>query len=300
MRRVAAILLLLTARAGAGNLLINPGFEEHEEDMPTGWHVYVEPQDGSAGMTDASCPLEGRSCVMLRNATAYRREPANNWSQNILQDLSGKTLVVSGSIKTDQATGAMFWLQCFRKKPWEVLLQRSSDDVKAMTGTHDWTPVEMPVTVPEGTDFVVLRCVLKGTGTAWFDQLSVEEENSLPPEPPVVEKPLRIPVAPTAPVMPKAPEIPGLEANPKGLASREDLLAAQDAIRQANEALRESNQAVADQLQAMREQLQALREQIRNTEVGESEADRKKEDAAIRPPVPPLVPHVPKPKGNDH
>lgn len=300
MRRLAAILLLLTARAGAENLLVNPGFEERDGDMPAGWHVYVEPQDGSTGMTDASHPLEGRSCVMLRNTTAYRREPANNWSQNILQDLSGKTVVVSGSIKTDQATGAMFWLQCFRKKPWEVLLQRSSGEVKAMTGTHDWTSVDLHVTVPDGTDFVVLRCVLKGTGTAWFDRLSVEEENPLPAEPPVAEKPVLTPVTPNAPLMPATPEIPGIQANSKGPAGRDDILAAQDAIRQANEALRKSNQAVADQLQAMREQLEALREQIRKTAAGESEADRQNEGAASRPPVPPLVPHVPKPEGNDH
>ena len=290
MNRLIAILVIAAAPAGAVNLLQNPGFENRLGDVPAGWHVYVEPQEGSVAELDGAETLEGRWSVMLRNEFSYPVEPANNWSQNILDDLSGKTVVVTGSIKTKEATGAALWIQCFRKDPWEVVLQKSTEDTVSMSGTQPWTLVEMQVTVPGDTDFVVLRCVLKGTGAAWFDQLSIEEKAVPALTPPVVEKPVAAPLSPKLPAMPAIPQTPST-APPAGDGAREEIISAHEAIREANDALRQSNQALAEQLQAMRDQLESMRNQIREAGemVKEVAADA---NASPKAPVPPLIPHA--------
>jgi len=291
MIRIIVILLVAAAPGGAGNLLENPGFESRLGDMPAGWYVYVEPQEGSVGELSGADVLEGRRSAMLRNGFAYPVEPANNWSQNILADLSGKTLVLRGSIKTEEATEAALWLQCFRRDPWNIVLQKSTADTLSMNGTHPWTPVEAQVTVPADTDFVVVRCVLKGTGTAWFDQISLERKDVPVSANPVVEKPVAAPLTPPSPVMPTIPDMPRV-SSPSSNVARDEIISAHEAIREANEALRQSNQALAEQLQAMREQLDAMRNQIRA--VGQMSKEVAAEaNSGPEAPVPPLVPRVP-------
>lgn len=297
MKRLIAIIFVVAVPGGAANLLHNPGFETRVGDMPADWHVYVEPQDGSTAELYGAEALEGRWSVMLQNAHPYAKEPANNWSQNILEDLSGKTLVITGSIKTEDATNAALWIQCFRKDPWEVLLQKSTADTQPLTGTNPWTPVEMQVTVPADTDFVVLRCVLMGAGTAWFDALFVDKKESAAVPAPAAEKPVVAPVTPTMPAMPKPPAAPQMSP-PRNDSARDEIISAQKAIEQANEALRESNRALADQLQAMREQLQAMREQLKDVSAASKEEDAKV-TKSTKPAVPPLIPHSAPPAEKD-
>jgi hypothetical protein len=291
MNRAIVILLLATAQASAANLVQNPGFEMRLGDKPAGWHVYVEPQEGSVGKLDGTEALDGLWSVMLHNEFPYSDEPANNWSQNVLEDLSNKTLTLRASIKTEEATEASLWIQCFRKDPWEIVLQKSTADTVPLRGSRPWTPVEIQVTVPVATDFVVVRCVLKGTGTAWFDQISLEEKKVAVPAVPTAEKPVTAPLAPESPVMPRVPDLPSA-APPSSDATRNEIVSAHEAIREANEALRQSNQALSEQLEIMREELDAMRKQIR--EVGDAAKKTPAESStAPEAPVPPLVPRAP-------
>ncbi|MCC6485953.1 MAG: hypothetical protein IT364_00500, partial [Candidatus Hydrogenedentes bacterium] len=204
-----------------------------------------------------------------------------------------KTLHVSGVIKSEEATYAAIWVQCFRKQPWTVMLQQSTIDTKPISGTRDWTLVDMDVPVPNETDFVIVRCVLKGTGKAWFDEIQACVKEELPKsDTPVAEKPVALPKGPVMPVPPAQPVVPGissLSASP----SRDEIISAQSALREANEALRQSNQALADQLNAMRQQLQELREQIRGVEAAGKAVDEKHEAITPPAPAPPLVPRLP-------
>ncbi|GMV92687.1 MAG: hypothetical protein AMXMBFR82_24650 [Candidatus Hydrogenedentota bacterium] len=287
MNRFAVIAVCAALSAQGADLLQNPGFETRQGDLPAQWHVYVEPQEGSLAELDGAAAHEGQWSVRLHNALPYAEEPANNWSQNVLADLSEDTVVLSGWIKTEEAGEAALWIQCFRKDPWEVLLQESTGDTDSLSGSQPWTEVTVEADVPEGTDFIVVRCVLKGTGTAWFDDVSLEVKEKPASVSPAAEKPVVAPAAPTVPTMPKSPESPRV-APPTDTTTGDEIVAAHEAIREANEALRESNEALAAQLKAMQEQLKAMREQIR--EAGAIDSD----DAESRSPVPPLIPHVPK------
>jgi hypothetical protein len=295
--RLVSCVLSAVASAGTGELLLNPSYEDIEGDMPAHWRLFVEPMEGARGAVDVQA-CDGARSAMLYNPARYAVEPANNWSQNLLEPLGGKTLVVSGSIKTQDADEAALWVQCYRKKPWAVLEHRTSGEDTPVRGTLDWTPVTLRVDVPRGTDFVVLRCVLKGRGTAWFDRLSIICQEPAPKPSldsaatPSLPKPVEPPSVPT--VAPPA-STKGGEAD-----AQQSMMQAQDALRKATESLRENNEALAAQLKAMQAELDRLREQTRrfSEEAGNVRVDAPPEkEVPVRTPVPPLVPHEPEPQG---
>ena len=168
-----AFILLISLAGSDGNLLLNPGFEDGTGGQPENWSLFVMPKPGAEGRLDDQVFCEGKRAAMLRNTEAYPDEPANNWSQNIVKDLAEKTLIIGGLVKTENASGADIWLQCWRRKPWGVLHVARTGDASPVSESKDWTPVAMKVVVPKETDFVTLRCVLKGRGAAWFDDLRV-------------------------------------------------------------------------------------------------------------------------------
>lgn len=276
MRCVAVVLLVLPLPAAAENLLVNPGFERLERGMPTGWHVFVAPMDGAEGSIDAENVQAGRYAVRLHNPKPYDTEPANNWSQNILEDLGGQKLVVSGSIKTREATEAAIWIQCFRKHPWGALLFDTTSTDSPVYDTTDWTRVEMQIEVPRGTDFLVLRCVLKGRGTAWFDSVAVEDAQSADRSP-GLRRPDTLGNA-----RHRTPEPPASPARPETVDTtdvRDRLAETLEAAVVANRELRETNKQLAEQIRALNEDLRQLR------------VDIVKATESPRPVPPPLMPH---------
>ncbi len=158
--------------AEEGNLLANPGFEALVADQPARWDSFVQPKPGAVARLDDHSHAGGYS-VWLHTPMPYAKEPVNNWSQNIIADFGGETLRVSGFIRVADAKEAALWLQCWRKRPWGVLSATSTSTDMPVYGTADWQEVSMNVEIPKGTDFVTLRCVLLGTGSAWFDDISV-------------------------------------------------------------------------------------------------------------------------------
>lgn len=169
---VIALIVYFAANTPAENLLANPGFEDLAGDKPARWDQFVQPMPGAvATLTDTA--HGGHYGVQLHIPTPYEKEPLNNWSQNIMGDFAGATLRVSGYIRVEEATEAALLVQLWRKKPWGVLGAATTSTDMPVYGTQDWQEVSLEVAVPEGVDFVTLRCILKGSGTAWFDDLSV-------------------------------------------------------------------------------------------------------------------------------
>lgn len=176
-RRACAALLLLVmpmaARADE-NLIANPGFEALSGSMPLRWDVFVQPAEGASGrlVDDAH---SGAYAVQLQIATPYGQDPANNWSQNIVGEFGGKRLRLSGFIKVQEAEDAAIWVQCWRKEPWRVLSVASTSTRAPVYGTKDWDETFIEFDVPQNTDYLTVRCVIKGSGTAYFDDLSLME-----------------------------------------------------------------------------------------------------------------------------
>jgi hypothetical protein len=111
--------------------------------------------------------------VFLHTPTPYDRDPVNNWSQNIIAEIAGQTLHLSGYIKVQEAKEGALWVQCWRRQPWGVLKAITTSTDAPIYGTKEWEQVEITLEVPQGTDFITVRCVLLGTGAAWFDDISI-------------------------------------------------------------------------------------------------------------------------------
>jgi hypothetical protein len=287
---VLALTLALIAAVSADNLLANPGFEEAVNEQPASWDVYLLDPERSLARID-SAAYAGERSVLLQNALPYDNEPYNNWSQNVLQPLGGKRLRAEASIRTETAGAAALWVQCWRKKPLRVLHLADSSLEAPVAGTSDWQQVSVYFTAPPETDFVTVRCVLTGSGTAWFDGVSLEiqpgetADTISPPSEARRETSARtgrqemlMPQMPALPVSPVAPLPPELQSTDgfDAMSGNADALLQGAALRAAVEAMQHSNSAMLEELEALRDELQRLK------------ADLPKLN---EPAPPPLVPH---------
>lgn len=305
---VACAFIWLAALAGAEpNLLTNPGFEIEQDSQPADWALYVKPKPGAEGGLDREVFSEGSHAIRLRTAEAYPEEPANNWSQNLLRNLSGETLVVGGLIKTENASGADIWLQCWRRNPWGVLYVAHTSDTHPISGTTEWTPVAMKVAVPKDTDFVTIRCVLKGKGTAWFDDLRVTDVTasaSTDKEVKAMSDDLAKGNSPSAATgeakRENLPPVPREEPKKEDIpaASKED--AKVDILREAESladtlrSLKESNEVLRKELGEVRDELKDVRGKLEKAQRASAGPNANKPAPSQKPKparrVPPLVP----------
>jgi hypothetical protein len=258
MRWEPLLVIMLGLNAGAEDLLKNPSFEIVSNGAPADWSVFVQPKQDATSFLDQRVAKDGSNSVKLSIGSPYIEDPANNWSQNILADLRGKRLRLKGYIKTDNAAEAAIWVQCYAKDPLKLTSQESTSSKGLLTGTNDWTAVEATIDVPSATDFVVLRCVLRFRGTAWFDALSLE---ALAPNPagPIVPA-LKMPVLPSMPALPDLKPAPtDKQFNPR------DVLQVQEEMRKANWQLRQSNTEMSKQIEELRKQIEELKRQVGDT-----------------------------------
>lgn len=304
MRWLWIVTGFLAFGANAENLLKNGSFEVVSSGAPSDWSVFVEPKDGAASFFDQRVAKEGSSSVKLSLDSPYIEDPANNWSQNVLADVRGKHLRLKGNIKTDNASEAAIWVQCYSKSPLKLLLQESTSSRGLLTGTNDWTPVEVDFTAPADTDFVVARCVLRFRGVAWFDDISLEAEAAPASMPaPALPKPAAAKDAPVLkmPTPPSMPDLPDLSAStsakpadPKADVS-DELLRATEEMRKVNWQLRQSNTAMSKQLEELRAQVESLKRQVAETnaaakELKEEQSKPVEREKAVEVPPPPLIP----------
>lgn len=290
MRMVPLLAVVLSLNSAAENLLKNPSFEVVAEGAPADWNVFVEPKQGAASFLDQRVAKDGGASVKLSIGTPYVEDPANNWSQNVVADVRGKRLHLTGAIKTENATEAAIWVQCYSRDPLRLVLQESTSSKGLLTGTNDWTRVEVSCDAPLDTDFVVVRCVLRFRGTAWFDALSLEAgpAQTTPPETPVV----KMPTPPSMPDVPATAPAPAKEA----LGAPSEILQAHEELRKVNWQLRQSNEAMSKQLVELRYQIDELKRQINETaaaakQLQQEQAKPPERESAIEIPPPPLVPN---------
>jgi len=297
MNGIVAIALVLCRMAEPENLLFNPGYEEVVDGAPVRWELYVMPKAGAEGRLVEGTAYEGTRAVMLHITEPYKEDPANNWSQYIPGDYADHKLRISGYIKTEDATSAALWLQCCQQSPFKTLYLASTMDVTPIYGTRDWTRVAIDAQVPEGADFLVLRCVLRGRGTAWFDNLRLTRV-SAPADMKTTEDTQR-----AAPAV-KDPEITDpafIEPPTVELRSSESVPQPPPSGTALVEQQRGSIDEVAGQVDRLVDQLNAIQKRI--DELSRLMHDRSTDEELqapiapvppVQPVVPPLVPHRPR------
>ena len=283
-------LLLLGWACGADNLLRNGAVDELEEDgMPAYWRLFVEPREGAYGAVDESEAAVGDNSLMLHIEEPYARDPANNWSQNVLEDVAGEELRISAQIRTRDAGEAVIWVQAIRNQPWRILRTASTSERREFSGTRDWTEVSHTFRVPEETSYVVVRCVLRGSGRAWFDDLRLERLNG--ETAPADDEEESLAFDQNAALTPEEPgedlfdepgpdEARGTRQDDEALVqalldANQVLLDTYQELRRTNEILVERLETLESDLSTVREEFVALEEEVRQiTEaLPESEAD---------------------------
>jgi len=270
------LLLLAADTPAAANLLSNPGFETAVAGRPAHWDLYLMPQDGALARLD-SAARTGQYAVMLHVPMPYPEDPVNNWSQNVLGAVAGKSYRLSGYLKAQDAQDAALWVQCWRKQPLALLHTASTGHACPVYGTMDWSFAETLVNVPHGTDFLTVRCVMKGAGTVWFDDVTLRpaEAPPAPATPPTT--PSAVPPSP-APMPPPEPPATVAPAAPQPGAGAEE----SRQLRESNRALRRTLDEVRQQNDALLEEVVRLRQELNDV--------RERVDAAAAQPAPPPQP----------
>lgn len=257
-RLVGAIMCLGSFCAGAENLLANPGFDVLTlEGMPAQWNLFVMPDNGALGQSD-TVAHDGGYAAMLHTPKRYAEEPLNNWSQVIYDDLVGKEVTLTAHIRTENVQEASVWIQCFRKQPLRLLAKASSQDEYSLSGTNGWTRVETSLVPPNGTDFLVIRCLIAGQGMAWFDSLSLAEAvaEAAPLEEMEAIEAIEV-IEPVEDVV----DLPALETAEPAVDAA-DVIAVSEMMHETIRELERSNRALLDQIVIIQEDLNKYRSEL--------------------------------------
>lgn len=162
-------MLFLSISLCTQELVKNGSFEEIQENQPSYWNLYIEPEEGAYGKVDSATSHDGKHSVLINHLKRYKKEPLNNWNQRILVPGNLNKAEFHGFVRTKDVSKAYFLIQ-FWSNEGKIIDSVKSDEV---SGTSGWTSVSKEFSIPKGTDFIMLRCILEGTGTVWFDDISI-------------------------------------------------------------------------------------------------------------------------------
>lgn len=178
-RRLAlASIVLLSATPASradepANLLSNGGAEEvvDRQSMPSSWFAASVPVPELRLFVDRRHSRAGEACLAITNQHQYDEKVSNNWAQDIRTIPIGKTVRLSGYIRTDGAEAVNICVQCWADEGTRMVAFASTT---VFRGTHGWTLAEAAdLTVPRETTRMLVRAALTGKGNAWFDDVSL-------------------------------------------------------------------------------------------------------------------------------
>jgi hypothetical protein len=147
----------------------NGGVESGREDTPEGWsHDAADAQHRAEWSQDQ--PRSGLRC--LKTVVAADAEPT--WISTRQRDIhirGGANYRLSAWVKTQNVRGQAGWYIHLGNRKQPML---TSPMLMAGEGTFDWKQVTAEFTAPADADLADLGTVLRGTGTASFDDVTLE------------------------------------------------------------------------------------------------------------------------------
>jgi hypothetical protein len=161
-------LKIVKAERPGTSLLQNGNFEAVTAERPSSW----TPAAGGCSLNPA-----GRSGLALRS----ENKAPNGWagaSQTVvLNRTNAVPLVVRGWSKAQEVSGSP---DSGYSLYVDILYQDGTplwgQTANFRTGTHDWQQRELLILPEKAVKSLTLHCILRGhSGTAWFDDVSVEE-----------------------------------------------------------------------------------------------------------------------------
>jgi len=149
--------------------LVNGDVELGEGDTPGGWQ-HDAPDDSHRASWTSEHPQSGRRC--LKTVVADGAEPT--WiatRQRGIRVVGGAKYVMRAWVKAENVRGSAGWYIHVGNRENSML---TSPMLSGGEGTYDWKQVTAEFTAPAEANRADLGTVLRGTGTAWFDNVTLE------------------------------------------------------------------------------------------------------------------------------
>jgi hypothetical protein len=155
----------LVARMG----LSNGDVEEGSGQTPSGWtHDAADAEHQATWSTEH--PQSGKRC--LKTVVAVGAEPS--WiatRQREIHIVGGAKYVMRAWVKAENVKGNAGWYIHVGDQKESMMI---SPMLNSGAGTYDWKQVTAEFTAPAKANRADLGTVLRGTGTAWFDNVTLE------------------------------------------------------------------------------------------------------------------------------
>lgn len=149
--------------------LVNGDVERGEGDAPHAW-VHDAPDEHHKASWSTEQPQSGKKC--LKTVVAAGAEPT--WiatRQSEIRINGGARYRMTAWVRAENVEGQAGWYIHVGNKANPMIV---SPMLNAGAGTFGWKEVSAEFTAPVEADLADLGTVLRGTGTAWFDNVRLE------------------------------------------------------------------------------------------------------------------------------
>ncbi len=161
-------------------LPLNGDFELGD-DAPAGWQIStLKPLHALTLSTEA--PASGKRCI--RQVAAPALEPS--WSGYYRDGISvtpGAAGTIRVKVRTANLSGEAGWYVHIGNRQNSQMFNQQTTTREA---DRDWQELTLPFKVPEGAATLRTGSLLRGSGTAWFDDLRIECDQPVTAQPAVV------------------------------------------------------------------------------------------------------------------
>jgi hypothetical protein len=155
--------------------VVNGGVEIGTGDTPAGW--VHDPGDGAhRAFWVSEAPHSGARCLK----TVVAPEAEATWiatRQHSIHIIGGAQYVMRAWVRAKDVQGYAGWYIHVGDERNSMLISPMLD---GGGGTYDWKEVSAEFTAPKEANRADLGTVLRGTGTAWFDDVSLDCADSSP------------------------------------------------------------------------------------------------------------------------
>ncbi len=151
----------------------NLDFETVENGLFPGWQYGGRDISAYILEADAQTMSEGEHSLTIHSASAAPEAWAIAWQRVAVGAYQGQQIRLTAQVKTDSVSGeASAGLEYNGRSFFNSPRDRATSP--ALTGTNDWTKIELFLNLAEGTETIYFFFALTGAGQIWVDDVRLE------------------------------------------------------------------------------------------------------------------------------
>ncbi|WP_345241991.1 S41 family peptidase [Nibrella saemangeumensis] len=178
MKHLLPLLLWLSPFIALGQPSFNLNFDRADASsrLPADWFL-MGAEAGYTVSLDSSVRYQGRYALRIQSGANYQRQAFKAVGLTIPARYAGKQIELTGYVKTSQVANgwAGLWL---RIDGPDFPLAFDNMENRGVKGTTDWTRYSIKLNLANAAQRIVLGGLLSGSGTAWFDDLTIRINGS--------------------------------------------------------------------------------------------------------------------------